>query len=78
VAKWVQLNGCNATPKRVLDKPGVYCDAYAACRGGVEVKLCVTETGGHSWPGGTKPRGGTAGSTAISATDAMWEFFSTR
>jgi polyhydroxybutyrate depolymerase len=78
VAKWVQLNGCKASPKRVLDKPGVYCDAYSACRGGVEVKLCVTETGGHSWPGGRKPRGDAAGSTAISATDAIWEFFSAR
>jgi len=78
VAKWVRLNGCSATPKRVLEVAGASCDAYFACKGGVEVKLCVTETGGHSWPGGTKPRGGAAGSTAISATEVMAEFFLSR
>lgn len=78
VAKWVRLNGCTATPKRVLERPGATCDAYTGCRGGVEVKLCVTETGGHSWPGGTKVRTGEPGSTAIDATDLIWEFYATR
>lgn len=78
VAKWVELNGCNATPKRVFENAGAYCDAYASCRGGVEVKLCVTPTGGHSWPGGKKPRGGTSGSTALSATDVIADFFLSR
>jgi polyhydroxybutyrate depolymerase len=74
VAKWVKLNGCAATPRRVLDKPGAYCEAYAPCQGQAEVQLCVTETGGHSWPGGHKRRG-EAPSQAISANDVMWEFF---
>lgn len=78
VAKWVRLNGCSATPRRVLEVAGAYCDAYSSCKGGVEVKLCVTDTGGHSWPGGKKPRGGAAGSTAISATEVMAEFFLSR
>lgn len=78
VAKWVRLNGCSATPRRVLEVAGAYCDAYSSCKSGVEVKLCVTDTGGHSWPGGKKPRGGAAGSTAISATEVMAEFFLSR
>jgi polyhydroxybutyrate depolymerase len=78
VSKWVKLDACNPTPQRVLDTPGAHCDAYTACRGGVEVELCVTDSGGHSWPGGTKPRGGASGSTALSATDVIWDFFSTR
>ena len=78
IAKWVQLNGCSATPKRVFENTGAYCDAYSPCRGGVEVKLCVTETGGHSWPGGKKPRGNTPGSTALSATDVISDFFVSR
>jgi polyhydroxybutyrate depolymerase len=78
VAKWVRLNGCSGAPQRVLDRPGVVCDAYTACRGDTQVKLCVTETGGHSWPGGVKPRGEAAGSTAISATQTIWDFFATR
>jgi polyhydroxybutyrate depolymerase len=75
VSKWVALNGCNATPRRILDKPGVYCDLYASCKGGAEVQLCVTDSGGHSWPGGHKPRGDEKPSQAISANDVMWEFF---
>lgn len=79
ISKWVQLNGCQRTPQRVFETPGAYCEAYTGCRGpGTEVKLCVTETGGHSWPGGAKPRGRGRGSSAISATDLIWDFFSTR
>ena len=78
IAKWVKFNGCSATPKRVFENAGAYCDAYSPCRGGVEVKLCVTETGGHSWPGGKKPRGDTPTSTALSATDVMSDFFGSR
>lgn len=78
ISRWVKRDGCNPTPKRVLDKPGAYCDLYSQCKNNVEVELCVTETGGHSWPGGTKPRQGkspVAPSTAISANDVMWDFF---
>ncbi len=75
VSKWVGLNGCHATPKRVLEASGATCDLYAPCRGGVEVQLCVTDTGGHSWPGGSKVRGGAPGSTALSATDVIAEFY---
>ena len=78
IAKWVHLNGCSASPKRVLEVRGAYCDVYAPCRGGVEVKLCVTDSGGHSWPGGTKLRGGASGSTALSATEVIAEFFGSR
>jgi len=75
VSRWVGRNGCTGAPQRVLEVPGAYCDRYVACQGGARVELCVTETGGHSWPGGTKARGNKAGSTAISADDVMWDFF---
>lgn len=77
IAKWVKLNDCKGEPVRVLDRPGAACDRYSRCRDGVAVELCVTETGGHSWPGGKKPRSlaGGAPSKAISANDVMWEFF---
>lgn len=80
VAKWVKLNSCSPTPKRVFENSGAYCDAFSQCRAGVEVKLCVTATGGHSWPGGKKPRGdgATSTSTALSATDVISDFFSSR
>ncbi|MBI3898942.1 MAG: hypothetical protein HY308_11695 [Gammaproteobacteria bacterium] len=75
MTKWVHLNGCSVTPKRVLETSGAYCDVYTRCRGNVDVKRCVTETGGHSWPGNRKIRGDTPGSTALSATDVIWDFF---
>lgn len=78
VARWVEFNGCSKTPKRVLERPGAYCERYDGCREGVEVRLCVTETGGHSWPGGTKTRGSEETSKAISANEVMWDFFSHR
>ena len=75
ISKWVKLDHCNPRPQRVLDTPGAYCDKYSQCRDNVAVQLCVTETGGHSWPGGTKIRGGEPASQAISADDVMWAFF---
>ena len=74
VSKWVAANRCNPTPKRILEKPGAYCDLYSQCQANVSVQLCVTDTGGHSWPGGTKPRSESP-SSAISANDVMWKFF---
>lgn len=74
VRRWVQRNGCAATPVRVVDRPGATCDLHAPCRGGARVQLCVTDGGGHSWPGGGAVRGKSP-STALSANDAMWAFF---
>ncbi|MGV8835739.1 extracellular catalytic domain type 1 short-chain-length polyhydroxyalkanoate depolymerase [Cellvibrio sp.] len=75
VKKWVTQNHCQSTPLQTLEKPGAYCEKYAQCKGGVAVQLCVTDTGGHSWPGGTKPRGSESPSQVISANDVMWDFF---
>ncbi len=75
-AAWVQRNGCPVTPKRVLNKTGAYCELYSPCHGRTAVQLCVTDTGGHSWPGGQKVRGTEPPSQAISANDVMWKFFS--
>jgi polyhydroxybutyrate depolymerase len=44
IAKWVKLNECAQIPKRVLQKPGAYCDLYSGCKKGVRVQLCVTES----------------------------------
>lgn len=74
VSKWVGYNKCEGAPQRVLTVNGAYCDLYNSCANGTQVKLCVTDVGGHSWPGGNKPRG-EATSKAISANDMMWDFF---
>ena len=76
VAKWVKLNHAQSISRRVLTVEGAYCDLYEAGTGGAPVKLCVTETGGHSWPGGHKARAKEPPSQAVNANDLMWEFFS--
>ncbi len=75
ISRWVKRDGCEATPRRVLDKAGAYCDRYAPCSGGAQVELCVTEKGAHSWPGARKWRSSEPPSTAINADDLMWDFF---
>lgn len=74
VAKWAKLNECAAPPERTMENAGAYCERYS-CANRTEVQLCVTETGGHSWPGGNKERGSEPTSKAISANDVMWDFF---
>ncbi len=75
IEKWAKLNKCQTKAERVLTKERAYCDRYSGCRDGVEVKLCVTEDGGHSWPGGKKPGRGASPSQALNATDIVWDFF---
>lgn len=75
VARWVAFNGCQGSPQRVLETDGAWCELYTPCRGGARVQLCVTERGGHSWPGGVKRTRGEAASQALSANELMWEFF---
>ena len=73
---WVERNQCNNEKTRVLEVGGAYCDSYSNCAGDSEVRLCVTTEGGHSWPGGSKPReGADTPSTAINATEIIWVFF---
>ena len=74
IAKWVGLNHASTTPEEVLNVPGAKCWLYKAIKVYEPVKLCQTEVGGHSWPGGTKRRG-EAPSQAIRANDIMWDFF---
>ncbi|MFZ4715386.1 MAG: alpha/beta hydrolase family esterase [Bacteriovoracaceae bacterium] len=76
IKKWVELNGCHKIPKNTFMKIGVYCESYSQCKNDVKVELCVTDKGGHSWPGGKNPRfmAGTP-FQEISANERMWHFF---
>lgn len=77
MARWAKRNRCPAPPQRMLDRPGVMCEAYTGCADGARVQLCATEDGGHSWPGAeVVRRGKEAASRALSANDAIWAFFS--
>ncbi|MDT7834731.1 extracellular catalytic domain type 1 short-chain-length polyhydroxyalkanoate depolymerase [Aquabacterium sp. OR-4] len=76
VARWSQRNGCPAAaPQTVLKTDGALCEQRAPCRDGSAVQWCSTDGGGHSWPGGTKPRGRSTNATALDATEEIWRFF---
>jgi len=75
IAKWVAIDHARPEAKRVLAVPGATCDLHPAKPHGAPVELCVTDTGGHSWPGATARREGKNPSMAISANDLMWQFF---
>ena len=76
IARWVQRDQCSGSAQRLLQVPGAYCNAYRNCAGGAQVQLCVTDTGGHSWPGADRVRPGKeAASTALDASATIWRFF---
>lgn len=74
IAKWTRINSCKEAPQRTLKVAGAYCDTYKNCKDGTSVQLCVTDVGGHSWPGGVKPRTNEPGSTAIDGNALIWNF----
>lgn len=77
VRRWVGRNACQTQAERILERPGAWCERYNACRDGATVQLCVTSSGGHSWPGAETVRRGKEGaSQALDASDTIWAFFS--
>ncbi|HEV6967313.1 alpha/beta hydrolase family esterase [Roseateles sp.] len=76
IARWVQRDRCTAPARRTLERPGAYCEVHEGCAGGVSVQLCVTDSGGHSWPGAQRVRRGKEeASQALDADDVIWRFF---
>ncbi len=73
---WAKHNGCDPKPGRTFDKDDTYCNTYNNCTNNVQLTLCTTKNGGHTWPGGF-PIPIVLGKTtkAIIATDEMWTFF---
>jgi polyhydroxybutyrate depolymerase len=76
IARWVARDRCTGPAQRIWEVPGAFCETHTGCADGREVQLCVTDTGGHSWPGaGTVRRGKAPASTALDANDVIWRFF---
>jgi polyhydroxybutyrate depolymerase len=74
---WVDFNKLDREPVNALSVSGARCDSYYSATTSIEVQLCVTETGEHSWPGstvGTRLRGKEP-SNALNANDVIWDFF---
>jgi polyhydroxybutyrate depolymerase len=69
---WAQRDGCVGSPAQTYAHGDASCMTYTGC----DVTLCTIDGGGHTWPGGLPVPTLGATSTDISATDAMWTFFS--
>ncbi len=74
INRWITRNKAENRPERIMDRHGAYADLYTSRYNKTQIELVVTETGGHSWPGGKPVRGKTP-SKAIMANDLIWEFF---
>jgi polyhydroxybutyrate depolymerase len=75
-AFWKNNGACiDAEPTQVFQNGDTTCVEYSQCQGGVAVRLCKIEGGGHQWPGGG-PNGGIGKQTQdISASEELMKFF---
>ncbi len=78
IQAWVKTDRCPAEGKETYRKGEVKCTTYGPCDQGTEVTYCKIEGGGHTWPGGEPDFEKKLGHMTrdISASAAMWEFFS--
>ncbi len=74
IDRWIFRNRAEKMPQRILEVSGAQGDRYRSKHNHAQIELVVTETGGHSWPGGKSVRGKTP-SMAIGANDLIWDFF---
>ncbi len=71
---WASVNGCKEHPLEDADDRRTRW-SYA-CPSGRAVELVLLNDNGHAWPGGQRgSRRGDEPSSALNATDAIWEFF---
>jgi polyhydroxybutyrate depolymerase len=75
-AGWAARDNCVGDPVTTYQHGDATCSTYDDCDGGADVTLCTIDGGGHTWPGGLAIPVFGKTSTDISATDAMWTFFS--
>jgi polyhydroxybutyrate depolymerase len=74
-AAWAKRDACIGQPTESYRNADAHCSTYATCAGGATVTLCTIDGGGHTWPGGTPVPSLGYTTPNLSATDAMWDFF---
>lgn len=74
LAKWKKINHCPDTTKSIIKDKDHQCDLTPECADHTQIQLCTSETGGHSWPGGKKPRNRGPTPANFSANDLIWNF----
>lgn len=73
---WVGTDGCATQPEQEI-AGNVTTERFHDGVGGAEVEICTIKGGKHCWPGGRKNWLLSDGVCKdISATDAIWDFFS--
>ncbi|WP_298732237.1 PHB depolymerase family esterase [uncultured Chitinophaga sp.] len=73
---WAGIDKCSNGPETVTDNEKYTVTRWSNCQDETTVIRYLTKDGGHSWPGGLKARPGADNpSTAINATDVIWDFF---
>jgi polyhydroxybutyrate depolymerase len=72
-ATWRRIDHCAAP---AVSTAGAVTTSIAACPAGRTVELVTIAGAGHQWPGGVPGTGmGDPPSTALNATQVIWEFF---
>jgi len=51
INKWVAHNQCSNKEEITFQNESTICKKRISCSNNVEVQYCISETGGHSWPG---------------------------
>lgn len=73
-AFWAKADGCGDAPNKADDDRKTLW--RYPCPSGRDVTLILVKDNGHAWPGGQPgSRQGDRPSTAIDATDVIWDFF---
>jgi len=73
---WAVNDSCNTPPQVLTDNGHYRLTEWKDATGRPAIDLYLTYDGGHSWPGGLKPRDqADPPSTAFNATDLIWAFF---
>ena len=75
LSKWKSLLKCSGEFKISYPKKGLEIHELTHCQASSQIKHFKLIDGGHSWPGGVKPRGTDKTSKLISANDEIWNFF---
>ncbi len=74
-ADWAKRNGCQKGPNPLPDQGDVSGITYSDCSLDADVVLYTVHGGGHTWPGGVPIPFVGKTTTAINASETMWQFF---
>lgn len=71
---WARANGCKPIPDK--EENAQWIAWRSSCPAAAHVVLYLVKDNGHAWPGGQPgSRRGNTPSTALNATDVIWNFF---